>query len=213
MKKIVLSILALMAIVLNVKADDEPTYTAKGTVTSQKSSDGYYVSMFSEDLTDVSVEVYGTDSVVIRKWCGVEGYDVCVEYASDGTVSDIKQSGVSVVSGGYANIYTGLSDYYCLQVYTLPYVYGGTTYYYAEGGVDAETNTGYVSLWGYGYLNPSGYASAYYSITWSVPDGTGIKSIAAESSADAPLFNLAGQRVSKGAKGLVIKNGKKFFNK
>ena len=31
--------------------------------------------------------------------------------------------------------------------------------------------------------------------------------------ANAPMYNLAGQRVSKNYKGVVIQNGKKFFNK
>ena len=30
---------------------------------------------------------------------------------------------------------------------------------------------------------------------------------------DAPMFNIAGQRVSNSAKGLVIKNGKKYMLK
>ena len=30
---------------------------------------------------------------------------------------------------------------------------------------------------------------------------------------DAPIFNLAGQRVNKDFKGIVIKNGKKFIKK
>ena len=30
---------------------------------------------------------------------------------------------------------------------------------------------------------------------------------------DAPMFNIAGQRVSNNAKGLVIKNGKKYMLK
>ena len=30
---------------------------------------------------------------------------------------------------------------------------------------------------------------------------------------NAPLYNLAGQRVSNNYKGVVVKNGKKYFNK
>lgn len=44
-------------------------------------------------------------------------------------------------------------------------------------------------------------------------DGTGISNITATDDADAPVYNLAGQRVSKDTKGLLIKNGKKFINK
>lgn len=45
-------------------------------------------------------------------------------------------------------------------------------------------------------------------------DATGIIEVnAAANAADAPAFNLAGQRVANGTKGLLIKNGKKFVNK
>ncbi|MGN1375125.1 MAG: hypothetical protein ACI4V5_01075, partial [Prevotella sp.] len=43
---------------------------------------------------------------------------------------------------------------------------------------------------------------------------TGIHDVMIESSdADAPMFNIAGQRVGNNAKGLVIKNGKKYMQK
>lgn len=42
---------------------------------------------------------------------------------------------------------------------------------------------------------------------------TGIQNIQTVESADAPVYNLAGQRVSKETKGLLIQNGKKFINK
>ena len=42
----------------------------------------------------------------------------------------------------------------------------------------------------------------------------GISDITADKAkADAPVFNLAGQRVSKNAKGILIQNGKKFIAK
>lgn len=43
--------------------------------------------------------------------------------------------------------------------------------------------------------------------------GTGISNITADENADAPAYNIAGQRVNANAKGLVIKNGKKYVNK
>lgn len=44
---------------------------------------------------------------------------------------------------------------------------------------------------------------------------TGISSISSEATADsnAPMYNLAGQRVNSSYKGVVIKNGRKFINK
>ena len=47
-----------------------------------------------------------------------------------------------------------------------------------------------------------------------VEGGTGIANINADvNDANAPAYNLAGQRVNANAKGLVIKNGKKYVNK
>lgn len=50
-------------------------------------------------------------------------------------------------------------------------------------------------------------------ITFEV-SSTGISNITTDTeSANAPVYNLAGQRVSKDAKGILIQNGKKFINK
>lgn len=45
--------------------------------------------------------------------------------------------------------------------------------------------------------------------------GTGISEVTVETEADpnAPIYNLAGQRVSKDTKGILIQNGKKFINR
>ena len=42
---------------------------------------------------------------------------------------------------------------------------------------------------------------------------TGINGVVAETSSNAPAYNLAGQKVSASYKGIVIKNGKKFVQK
>lgn len=44
-------------------------------------------------------------------------------------------------------------------------------------------------------------------------EGTGITNISADKASDNVLYNVAGQRVNANAKGLVIKNGKKYINK
>ena len=46
------------------------------------------------------------------------------------------------------------------------------------------------------------------------PSGaTGIESIVADEAADAPMYNVYGQRVNEDYKGIIIQNGKKFINK
>ena len=46
-----------------------------------------------------------------------------------------------------------------------------------------------------------------------VPGSTGIQTITNKANTNAPIYNLAGQRVNKGTKGLLIQNGKKFVVK
>lgn len=56
--------------------------------------------------------------------------------------------------------------------------------------------------------------AAFYSLGTNSSETTGISSVANKvEKADAPVYNLAGQPVGKGYKGLVIKNGKKFVIK
>ena len=66
------------------------------------------------------------------------------------------------------------------------------------------------------YLEVKGTSSkaAFYSLGTNFGETTGISSVENKAEkADAPVYNLAGQTVGKGYKGLVIKNGKKFVIK
>ena len=66
------------------------------------------------------------------------------------------------------------------------------------------------------YLEVKGTSSkaAFYSLGTNFGETTGISSVENKAEkADAPVYNLAGQAVGKGYKGLVIKNGKKFVIK
>lgn len=62
--------------------------------------------------------------------------------------------------------------------------------------------------------NTSASKAAFYSLGTNSGETTGISSVENKvEKADAPVYNLAGQLVGKGYKGLVIKNGKKFVIK
>ena len=63
-----------------------------------------------------------------------------------------------------------------------------------------------------GYIVLSGASAAKYSICFD-DEATGIHTIEAASAANAAMYNLAGQRVDKAYKGIVIVNGKKYLNK
>lgn len=72
-------------------------------------------------------------------------------------------------------------------------------------GITIPAKKGYLKL-------ASASAKSFFSFD---DETTGIKGIENGTVAEenAPLYNLAGQRVSKDYKGVVVKNGKKFFNK
>ena len=65
-----------------------------------------------------------------------------------------------------------------------------------------------------GYLKLSSSAAAKDFFAFG-GETTGISNISANGidEEETPLFNLAGQRVDKSYKGVVVKNGKKFVNK
>lgn len=63
-----------------------------------------------------------------------------------------------------------------------------------------------------GYIVLKGASAAKYSICFG-DEATGIQTIEAASAANAAMYNLAGQRVDKAYKGIVIVNGKKYLNK
>ncbi len=69
----------------------------------------------------------------------------------------------------------------------------------------------YGKLVNYKGANEINSGNKIYSLNGST---TGIHNISAEeANADAPVYNLAGQRVGKNAKGVLIKNGKKYVVK
>lgn len=63
-----------------------------------------------------------------------------------------------------------------------------------------------------GYIVLKGASAAKYSICFD-DEATGIHTIEAASAANGAMYNLAGQRVDKAYKGIVIVNGKKYLNK
>lgn len=63
-----------------------------------------------------------------------------------------------------------------------------------------------------GYIVLNGASAAKYSICFD-DEATGIHTIEAASATNGAMYNLAGQRVDKAYKGIVIVNGKKYLNK
>lgn len=110
--------------------------------------------------------------------------------ALQGTASDIQTSSVedgTVCVLGYEN---------------------GKTAFYKYTGATLAANKAYIVV-------PMTIISNAQGIRLVLPgDATGISSAeATKADTDAPAYNLAGQRVAKDAKGIVIVNGKKHINK
>lgn len=82
--------------------------------------------------------------------------------------------------------------------------FGTPAFAQVKSGQDIPAKKGYIVL--------NGASAAKYSICFG-DEATGIHTIEATSAANGAMFNLAGQRVDKAYKGIVIVNGKKYLNK
>lgn len=82
--------------------------------------------------------------------------------------------------------------------------FGTPAFAQVQSGQDIPAKKGYIVL--------NGASAAKYSICFN-DEATGIHTIEAASAANAAMYNLAGQRVDKAYKGIVIVNGKKYLNK
>lgn len=164
-------------------------------------------------------KVKGTMKVTV--WINKGNRDVYVVKASDAKALAL---GTEVIASGYINgqnndvaeddIDNPLKGYMKMQENIVTK---------GAEGVDAYVvGAGNQAFWG--YLTFTAEAKeTYYVFNKNTqigfggfeftPSGTGISDITAADDADAPVYNLAGQRVSKDTKGLLIKNGKKFINK
>ena len=63
------------------------------------------------------------------------------------------------------------------------------------------------------YVLAAGTKLGFFGFKFAAGTPTGITNVNAAVAADAPVYNLAGQKVAASYKGIVIKNGKKFLNK
>lgn len=161
-------------------------------------------------------KVKGTIKVTI--WINKGNRDVYVVKASDAKALAL---GTEVIASGYINGQNNeVEEGSPLQGY--PKMQENIATKGTEGTDAYVVGPGNQAFWG--YLTFTAEANeTYYVFNKNTqigfggfeftPSGTGISNITATDDADAPVYNLAGQRVSKDTKGLLIKNGKKFINK
>ena len=122
-------------------------------------------------------------------------YDLTKADGGQNVTSDLKMSDGTITSTDKANVY-GLAT-----------VGGQDGFYKASGEQKIPAKCGYLEV-----AQTAG--AAFFSLGDITGNTTGIADVKAETvKADAQMYNLAGQKVGKGYKGIVIKNGKKMILK
>ncbi len=115
-------------------------------------------------------------------------------------------------SGAVGNLILDNGSYTGLVKYDSGYTANVTV---NEGAIwNLTANTSICALENNGTINCNGYTLTYTSKSGSgtINETTGINSIGSEKS-DTPAYSLAGRQVNGAAKGIIIKDGKKFMIK
>lgn len=178
-----------------------------------------------------SFATYAASYPVDYKKLGLKAYAVKLNDAKDGVefteIPGVVPAGVPVLLKGDANKEYALDKVDGLSpvstdlkasdgtatssdktaVYGLATVNGQDGFYKAFDGKTIPAKCGYLEV-----AKTAG--AAFFSLGDITGNTTGIADVKAETvKADAQMYNLAGQKVGKGYKGIVIKNGKKMILK
>lgn len=198
----------------NLKIEAEGVKQESLTIPS--SSYATYAAYYPVNYAELGLKAYAVklneakDGVEFTEIPGVVPAGVAVllkgeadtEYALDkatgwsSVVTDLKASdGTSATSGA-------------ATLYALSTVDGLTAFYPVKKDSKIPAKRCYLEVKG------TSEKAAFYSLGTNFGETTGISSVENKAEkADATVYNLAGQAVGKGYKGLVIKNGKKFVIK
>ena len=212
------------------------TYTSSETSVATIASDGT-ITLVAAGKTDITASFAGNDEYE----AGKVTYTLTVKEASSVDISNTPETAYSVAKAIEliaANEGLDTKVYVKGKIASITEVstsYGNATYNISDDGtttttlqvfrgyyLDGEKFTAedqikvgdevvvYGKLTLYNGTNEINTGSSIYSLNGT----TGINNISAEeANADAPVYNLAGQRVGKNAKGVLIKNGKKYVVK
>ena len=158
----------------------------------------YTVKLNAEKTGIVMNEVEGVvpaGVAVLLQGVANKDYDLTKADGWQNVTSDLKMSDGTITSTDKANVY-GLAT-----------VNGQEGFYKASGEQKIPAKCGYLEV-----AKTAG--AAFFSLGDITGNTTGIADVKAETvKADAQMYNLAGQKVGKGYKGIVIKNGKKMILK
>lgn len=213
------------------------TYTSSDPSVATIASDGT-ITLVAAGKTNITASFAGNDEYE----AGEVTYALTVKEASTVDISNTPETAYSVAKAIElitANEGLDTKVYVKGKIASITEVstkYGNATYTISDDGETTTTLTVYrgyyigsekftaqdqikvgdeVIVYGklvlYGTTNEINSGSSIYSLNGST---TGISKVTADSAdADAPVYNLAGQRVGKNAKGVLVKNGKKYVVK
>lgn len=183
--------------------------------------DGFYVKSWTDRLHVLIDKDYSVESVTynVRTYLDGETTKVDVEVPT----FDMKNTTIGdLTSGGYT--VKGLVMDSDKGGYYRDYHEDGLTMHFKAAGMDADyalsaadANNILVVFEGKNIkiVNAFKPGAMPFLITSTFPESTvaAIETVVTEKSADDAVYNLNGQRVGNDHKGLVIKNGKKYFEK
>lgn len=192
------------------------------SLTIPSSSFATYAAYYPVDYAKSDLEAYAVklndakDGVVFTKISGVVPAGVPVLLKGDAN----KEYGLNKADGG-SSVSTDLkmsdgtatstdasASTDAVTLYALSTVDGVTAFYPVKKASAIPAKRCYLEVKG------TSAKAAFFSLGTNFGETTGISSVENKvEKADAPVYNLAGQLVGKGYKGLVIKNGKKFVIK
>lgn len=192
------------------------------SLTIPSSSFATYAAYYPVDYANSDLEAYAVklndakDGVVFTKISGVVPAGVPVLLKGDANkeyVLNKADGGSSVstdlkMSDGTATSTDASASTDAVTLYALSTVDGVTAFYPVKKNSKIPAKRCYLEV------KSTSPKAAFYSLGTNFGETTGISSVENKvEKADAPVYNLAGQLVGKGYKGLVIKNGKKFVIK
>ena len=198
----------------NLKIEAEGVKQESLTIPS--SSYATYAAYYPVNYAELGLKAYAVklneakDGVEFTEIPGVvpAGVAVLLKGEADTEYALDKAAGWSPVSTDLkASDGTSASDG-ATTLYALSTVDGVTAFYPVKQGSAIPAKRCYLEVKG------TSAKAAFYSLGTNFGETTGISSVENKAEkADATVYNLAGQTVGKGYKGLVIKNGKKFVIK
>ncbi|MBQ7150081.1 MAG: hypothetical protein IJS06_03875 [Prevotella sp.] len=201
---------------LTPNTSDGATFNASGWNTFASSSK-LDLSNITGGTAYVAKEVNGSNKVVLTPCTDIVAAETGIMVKKEGTATKfyIAKTTEEVTSPAADNLLVGVTSATDVPVST------ASDYYYVYGWTD-PADPGFYKVDGdqpnlpanRAYLHTTKELAARLALDFEEGDVTGIAEISRQQlKANGQFFNLSGQRVSANHKGIVIVNGKKYFNK